>query len=156
MKKNLIGGCGIYCGACDHYLAHTLEGAHLIQTDTPMGEKLSTHPCGGCKHTDSEQICIYCRDCEIRLCTIEKQIDSCAQCGTFPCGKIKEFDGSFLLHKDEAYKAVQKFNQLGARGWLEKQQKRWSCKQCGHPHSYYEKECSHCGVQADGLFPDRR
>lgn len=29
-NKMLIGACGIFCRACDHYFANTEEGAHLL------------------------------------------------------------------------------------------------------------------------------
>jgi len=56
-KKNLIACCGLYCGNCS---------------------KLKKNSCKGCIENAKASWC------KIRLCCIEKNILSCAECEDFP------------------------------------------------------------------------
>lgn len=156
MKKELIGGCGIYCGACDHYVSNQPYGKHLLEQGTELSEKLLQHPCGGCKNETLEHICVYCRDCVIRLCTIEKGVDLCIQCEAFPCKEIYKFKGNFLEHKKTAYRVLMKSKGVPMDEWLKLRRARWTCPECGSLYSFYETKCHTCGNQLRGLEPDRR
>lgn len=38
-NKMLIGACGIFCRACDHYFSNTEEGAHLLYISIALAVK---------------------------------------------------------------------------------------------------------------------
>jgi hypothetical protein len=65
---NLIAYCGLYCGACRKYLVDK---------------------CPGCRENEKAAWC------KIRLCCIEKEIKSCADCDEFrnvmDCKKYNNF-----------------------------------------------------------------
>jgi hypothetical protein len=64
--KHLIAYCGLYCGACKKYLA----------------EK-----CFGCKRNTAATWC------KVRVCGIERNYHSCAECTTFvESAKCKKFN----------------------------------------------------------------
>lgn len=156
MNAALIGGCGIYCGACDHYLAHQADGKHLLNRDGVTSHKLLEHPCEGCKSEDIDRICVYCRNCIIRLCTIEKKTITCAQCKQFPCEKILDFKSNVMEHKKEAYRELETAPCVSVADWYNHLSNRWACKECKKPHAYYETICANCGKDLACLHPDNR
>ena len=61
MDEKLLGKCGFYCGACSTYLAGN---------------------CKGCMQEYTKG------DCFSRDCVMEKGLDFCGQCSSFPCDDI--------------------------------------------------------------------
>ncbi len=59
----------------------------------PNSENLSTKDihCGGCL---SDDLFMHCRQCEIRDCTKDKNIEGCHLCDDFPCSFIENFSMS--------------------------------------------------------------
>lgn len=153
MNEQLVGACGIYCGACDHYLAGRENGKYLLKRDTDIGRRVADNPCGGCKNI--EKLCQWCKECEIRNCASEKSLSHCGMCDQFPCDYFEEFKNG-LLHKQVGYKNIQELTRVGVAEWLEKQEIRWSCPNCGSSFSFYEIQCSSCEKKIDGLYPDER
>lgn len=90
INETLIGACGIFCRACDHYFANTEEGAHPVQK-SEIRKRVSAHPCMGCKAEDDNKICVYCIGCEVRLCSLEKNVRLCTECSRYPCDRLKKF-----------------------------------------------------------------
>ena len=39
-ERELLGVCGLYCGACDHYPAFLPEGRHLLEAARRQGREL--------------------------------------------------------------------------------------------------------------------
>ena len=72
LKKDLLGRCGFYCGACPTYLAGT---------------------CLGCKAGQREG------DCFTRDCTDKKGVPFCGACDAFPCETILTKDRCTVLDK---------------------------------------------------------
>lgn len=88
MKANLIkkyptiGYCGIDCGLCPRYY-----------TDG----KSRCPGCGGKDFFEKHPSCSI-----ITCCGKNKRLETCADCGDFPCGKMKNWDSadSFVSHKN--------------------------------------------------------
>lgn len=155
MQINLVGACGLYCGACDHYLSNTASGKHLLERKTAIGIKVSQNPCGGCKVDCLDKLCKWCRECSIRKCVIGKNLNHCRECKQFPCEEIEAFNG-IHMHKREGYQNLARLSELGISEWLKEQEVRWSCRNCGSSYSFYELECFCCKSKVEGLYPDKR
>lgn len=153
-NKMLIGACGIFCRACDHYFANTEEGAHLLYKSN-IKRRVEVHPCMGCKAEDETKICIYCAGCEVRLCSIEQKVGLCTECVRYPCDKLKRFHTG-LAHHREAEKALEESKGSTLEQWYALSEKRWTCPSCGHQYSYYEQRCVQCNALLNGLEPDLR
>lgn len=154
MDKSLIGACGIYCRACDHYFANTEDGKHLMNNEK-IAQRVKTHPCKGCKAENKKEICVYCVNCDVRLCSIEKNVELCTQCSSYPCEKLDRFTTGLEHHK-EAAKSLCEHKNATTEKWHEFLEKRWSCPQCGKKYSYYETRCNSCNKEIEGLSPDVR
>jgi hypothetical protein len=74
-------------------------------------------------------MCVSCRDgsgnpgCAIRICAKEKNVEMCALCGDYPCGKISDF-----IKASVGYSVLAQDNALlrdeGWDAWSELQTKR--------------------------------
>lgn len=140
-KKDLLGACGLYCGACNHYLYstnnHTQNGSEdLTEEDDFI--------CNGCW---SHNIYMHsgCYDCTIRLCCQEKQIDYCGICDEFPCEMIKKMQSDDIPHHKSIIQNSKDIKALDIEAWLEQQKVKWSCSKCGKGHSWFAITCEFCG-----------
>lgn len=87
--------CGLDCRECDAYKA-TRAGdqewkERLLRdwADRRAEHALEDIECDGCK---SARISGYCRElCSVRPCAMEKRVGTCAECGDYPCRKLKEY-----------------------------------------------------------------
>ena len=139
--------CGIYCGACS-ILRHGETGARDSFIDCcpklPEG-KLS---CCGCKLGN-----LYpaCKGCPIRSCAITRGIGHCADCADYPCDSYKKWQSAKLLlpHLSEAPASLHTIKNDGTTSWLESQEKRWACTNCGAPFSWYAITCERCGQNVE-------
>lgn len=154
MNETLIGACGIFCRACDHYFANTKEGAHLAHK-SKIRKRVLAHPCMGCRAENENEICVYCVSCEVRLCSLEQNVRLCTECSQYPCDRLKKFHTG-LAHKREAVQALEENKGCTLKQWYALAEKRWTCPFCGHKYSYYEKSCVQCSASLNGLEPDLR
>ena len=142
-KVNPDSYCGIYCAACSihmHGATGRADGFVACLGGVPKGEIA----CDGCK---SEVLYAGCRICPFRDCSVKKGIAHCVECADYPCKKYKQWKSAarFLPHVGEAALSLEGIKRDGVDGWLEAQQKRWSCPDCGEPFSWYAAECGKCG-----------
>jgi len=149
MNNDLIGACGLYCGACDNYRAFRPDGEHLLQTDkfrVPNPETLSCDGCHSGKLTD------HCSACKMRHCAKNRGIVHCGICTDYPCENILKFkeDGerwAGATHRTFIFDNIGLMQTIGTEKWKEIQLRRWQCE-CGQPYTFYETTCHVCGKKA--------
>ena len=146
MKKDLIGFCGLYCGACDNYLAFKKDNEHLLENEKFKTIELQELSCNGCH---SEKLTEHCGKCLLRKCAIDKGIDSCGYCPKYPCDELKKFknDGhkwQGAKHRKDTLVNINYLLENDLENWIIRQENRWKCE-CGLSYSYYEKNCNNCG-----------
>ena len=128
----LHGYCGVYCGACPILLV------------TKAGKLDETQQCYGCK---SDKPTGFCSTCAIKACAQQKGYEFCNQCSELKiCGLMSKFIS------DQQYpyggcvlKNMERIRDISLPTWLEMQEERWRCKNCGASHSWYDETCSRCG-----------
>jgi hypothetical protein len=97
----IIAYCGLKCDSCPLYLA-TLEQdkSQQLTMRESIVELFAKHyglnirpedvaDCDGCL-TNTERLFSGCSDCGIRKCARAKNIESCAYCDDYACGKLRE------------------------------------------------------------------
>ena len=100
--NNMIAYCGLNCDSCPIHLA-TLEEDKSSQKKMRVsiarlcseqyGINLKPEDitdCDGCR-ADTGRMFSGCRNCEIRKCASQKNLESCAYCPEYACDKLKEF-----------------------------------------------------------------
>ncbi len=91
--------CGLLCRSCDIYLA-TREKVRSRQRQmrVEIARQIEKHygwackpedvgDCDGCKAEGGR---LFCTDCQIRKCAMEKGIENCASCDDYPCDAIEK------------------------------------------------------------------
>ncbi len=86
--------CGSNCSKCPTYIA-------TIENDDSKREKVARSwskllgmqlmkediNCPGC-HSDSGVLFAFCRNCTVRECGLDKNLDNCAECDSYSCEKL--------------------------------------------------------------------
>ncbi len=148
----LLGACGLYCGAYNHYRAYFPEGKHLIEKAIIEGRNIEGYTCQGCR---SNRLYIHpgCRECQIRNCVEAQGIFHCGQCRKFPCEQVLAFINDGHIHHLNIERLILKLIEFGTDRWIIEQAMRWTCK-CGMLYSWYEETCQDCGASLDSVLSD--
>ena len=139
----LLGVCGLYCGACNHYRSSFPESGHLLEEASREGRELKGYTCSGCR-SNALYIHTGCSECKIRACAEGKNIQHCGLCTELPCVQLKAFQNDGRIHHLDIISNLEELKEKGADLWLIEQEQRWKCK-CGFSFSWYEKSCHNCG-----------
>ncbi len=160
-SRQLVGVCGIYCGACMIYRAYKDQDQALIQNLTNMGLSRENIQCEGCT---SGLVSPSCVKCNFRDCANGKGISSCSNCNEMPCQALRELSTERarkdnLPHLMLCPANLTTLKQEGVEHWLLQQNRRWSCKSCGKKLHWYSDACPNCktkfhnAVQEAGELP---
>ncbi len=156
-NPDLISPCGLYCGVCAIYIAHNDNNIKLKERLVslykggtpgkgilPNSESLSIEDirCRGCL---SDEQFMHCRQCDIRNCTKEKGYTGCHQCNEFPCQHIDNF--AMSVGKKVILRAVPYRREVGTEKWIQDEEARYVCPECGNKVFRGAIKCNQCKVQ---------
>ena len=140
IKKELLAPCGLYCGVCAIMMAHRDNNQKLKERLAPAygvsPEKIS---CRGCL---SDEVFAYCTTCAIKSCTRQKDYEGCHQCNEFPCEHIDNFP--VPVGRKVILRAIPQRREMGTEKWVEAEEKRYRCPNCGEQLFRGAKRCHHC------------
>ncbi len=147
--------CGLYCGVCGILMAtrdnnekfkERLAGVYHLKPEEIF--------CEGCL---SEKPFIFCQSCAIKSCTRERGYQGCHQCSDFPCQAIDSFhpvrnkpapgkaaalsqvvslqvvDSPMPVGKKVILRTIPAWRELGTEKWVDLEEKRYLCPECGYP-----------------------
>ncbi len=94
---SMIAYCGLDCSECPVYMA-TLSGYKYsrkkiaLEWSQIFNSKISADDinCRGCRSKTGIYFS-HCYECSIRLCALNRSIETCADCSEYPCVDLKEF-----------------------------------------------------------------
>ena len=161
MKANpeLVSPCGLYCGVCAVYIAHRDNNKKLKERlrnvyqgkvggkgKLPNAESLSVEDirCCGCL---SDERFMHCRQCDIRSCTEQRAYTGCHQCDAFPCQHIESFP--MTVGKKVILRAIPYWREVGTEKWIEDEEARYVCPDCGNKVFRGVVRCNKCKVSLD-------
>jgi len=161
MKANpaLVAPCGLYCGVCAIYMADRDNNlkfkerlVDVYKGDVPGkgrlddSENLSVGDikCSGCL---SDDVFIYCKQCEIKNCTREKGYAGCHQCDDFPCRYIDDFP--MTVGKKVILRAIPYWREVGTDKFVEDEEARYVCPECGNRVFRGVVKCNKCKAELD-------
>ena len=149
INKALLAPCGLYCGVCAIYIAHRDDNLkfkeRLVNVYKPLTEAIDDVQCTGCL---SEGIIFgFCQNCPIKSCVKEKEIESCTQCNEWPCKIINRFP--IPVAKKVIMRAIPQWRELGTAEWVEKEEERYHCPNCGNFLFRGAKRCNKCKISVD-------
>jgi hypothetical protein len=152
VNENLVGRCGLYCGSCIIYRAHR----DSIQLRQLVADHENCRPedvrCEGCQtvltsgwNEDQE----WGRHCRIVKCLEDKGLDFCYQCDIYPdCEKFLELgEIASKMEVEDLMENLEKIKAGKVAEWLEEEDMKWRCHECGKPVSRHLQECHWCGAE---------
>ncbi len=149
VKKELLAPCGLYCGVCSIYIAHRDNNLKFKKALFPIykafAKNIEDISCTGCL---SEGIVFpVCRSCPIKRCCQDKGILGCYQCDDFPCKFIENFP--IAVGKKVILRAIPTWRELGTEKWVDQEEKRYHCPECGNNLFRGAKRCNRCRITID-------
>lgn len=107
MKKKHIAMCGLNCSSCPAFIATGSNDDSLREkTAKEWTERYRTDGrnrpavkpedinCKGC--LSDGPVYLYCHQCKIRKCGLEKGLKNCKECGEHKCDKLTELQSHFF------------------------------------------------------------
>ena len=144
-KQALAAPCGLYCGVCGVYIATRDNNEKFKERLTTVyGVSAEEIHCMGCL---SDNVWLFCQQCDIKACCQKKGYQGCHQCDDFPCSLIEEF--SFPVGKKVMLRAIPTWRELGTERWMEEEEKRYICPHCGGILFRGAKRCRACREAVD-------
>lgn len=159
INRDFVSPCGLYCGVCAIYIAgrdnnrklkerlvNLYRGGAPGKGTLPNSETLSVEDihCRGCL---SDELFMHCRQCEIRDCTKEKGYTGCHECSEFPCRYIEHFP--MTVGKRVILRAIPYWRAVGTEKWIQDEEARYVCPQCGNKVFRGVVRCNQCKTQLD-------
>jgi hypothetical protein len=140
IRKEWLAPCGLYCGVCGILLA-TRDGNEKFKEKLAGVYNLSPEKiaCDGCL---SERPFEFCRVCSIKSCTSGRGYEGCHQCADFPCEAVDTFP--MPVGKRVILRAIPSWRELGTEAWVEAEEKRYRCPECGSALFRGARRCRQC------------
>ena len=134
MNEDLIAPCGMNCGVCSGYLALKYDLRN-------KGIRMSY--CTGCRPRDKK--CSFLK----KRCTLllNNKVKYCYECDDFPCRELSHLDKRYrMYYRMSMVDNLESIKEGGIRQFLEKQEERWKCTECGEVICCHNGICFNCGV----------
>jgi len=152
VNRNLVGRCGLYCGACIIHRAYKDSERLRLTIAKENNCKPEEIRCEGCQTVltngwdvkDQE----WGKNCKIVRCLQAKGLDFCNECDTYPkCEKFHEIADGCLKHGENLIENLKKIKAGKIEEWLQEEEQKWRCQKCGKPISMHLTECHWCGTK---------
>jgi len=146
IKKELLAPYGLYCGVCSIYIAHKDNNLKFKEKLLPIykafAKSVDDIKCTGC--LSEGDVFPVCLACPIKKCTQKKGINGCYQCDEFPCKFIVNFP--IAVAKKVILRTIPAWRELGTEKWVEEEEKRYHCPECGNQLFRGVKRCNKCNA----------
>jgi hypothetical protein len=126
-SSEVIAPCGMNCGIC-------------------LGNLREKNHCPGCNSNlpKTRKTCINCR---IKNCPEKSNENTaCYDCRKFPCRRLKQPDERYRTKYGlSMIENLLKIKAVGVDNFMEAENHRWICPECGYPVCVHNRKCYHCG-----------
>jgi len=146
-ETDLVGRCGLYCGACSVYRAYKDGGEYLSRLAAFFKRPPEKVRCEGCQVLTSE---CWGNGCKIVQCLRSKDFDFCYECAQFDdksCEKYEELAKRYLEDNVDVRANLERIEYEQVEAWLKESQERFKCPYCKKPLPEGSKKCYHCGKE---------
>jgi hypothetical protein len=136
MDEVLIAPCGMNCGICSGYLA---------RKNDVKSKGIKMPYCAGCRPRD-KQCAFLKKRCEILL---NGRIEYCFECESYPCERLRHIDKRYFLSqfRMSMIENLNYIKEYGMEKFLEKEEAKWKCPECGGVICCHNGICFSCGVE---------
>ncbi len=134
MEEQLIAPCGMNCGLCVSYLA--------MKTDLNK-RGFAKKYCPGCR-LRGKNCTFMAQQCEL---VGKGLVRFCYECDTFPCRRLKDLDKRYRTkYHMSMIENLEFIKEHGTDEFLEKEEAKWSCPECGGTICCHNGLCLKCGL----------
>ena len=131
MRRILIAPCGMNCNICK---------AHYKDKNT----------CPGCRELEKKTPPTRI-NCIVRNCAVLKEnkwMYCSDKCDKYPCKRLKALDKRYRTkYHMSMLENLDHIKQNGIKSFLEKEEKKWTCPQCGGIVTCHGGMCLNCGYE---------
>jgi hypothetical protein len=134
INEELIAPCGMNCALCSGYLAYKNDIKN-------KGVRMSY--CTGCRPRDKQ--CSFIK----KRCSLisSGQACYCYECDRFPCEYLVKLDKRYRTHyRMSMIENLEYIKKNGIGRFLEDQEEKWRCPECGAVLCCHNGICFHCGL----------
>jgi len=145
ISQELVGRCGIYCGACIIYRAerdHEQARIDIANQHHCQIEQVTCQGCGGLTEA------CWCHGCKILACLDEKGYRYCHECSSFhekTCEIHQHLANIYTKMGVDLRENLLRIQEGHVDQWLEEQNQKHRCVVCHHPLSVWDSSCPSCG-----------
>ena len=149
VDANLVGRCGLFCGACGIYRAYRDGGEYRQGVAGHFEIPPEKVRCEGCQALTPE---CWGSGCKIVGCLDAKGLEFCYDCEEFAgqtCEKLEKLSEDSSGEGVDLRANLMRIKAGDVDRWLEESDRRFRCSRCGEPlpTQLYRKECYHCGTK---------
>ena len=136
MEEILIAPCGMNCGICSSYLA--------FKNDI-RSKGIKMPYCAGCRPRN-KQCAFLKKRCEILL---SDSVNYCYECEKYPCEGLQHIDKRYFLSefRMSMIENLEYIKEHGIKKFLEKEDEKWKCPECGRVICCHNGICYNCGQE---------
>ncbi|MFC1921326.1 DUF3795 domain-containing protein [Chloroflexota bacterium] len=134
MEETLIAPCGMNCAICSGYLS--------MKNDV-KSKGLGMPYCAGCRPRDKK--CAFIKKkCDLVL---NAKVQYCYECDDFPCKNLEHLDKRYSeLYRMSMVENLEYIRDNGVDKFLDKEEEKWRCPECGETICCHNGICFSCGV----------
>jgi hypothetical protein len=124
MRRELVAPCGMNCNLCSWVLDPSKPG------------------CVGCRPRGRG--CIHKKGLCGKLA--RQEIDFCYKCESYPCENLLALEARY--NRAHNYSFIENLDYIKGRGmpaFLEREARRYRCRECGRFLTIHNDRCPHCG-----------
>ncbi len=135
MNEELIAPCGMNCGICSGYLANKYD---------VKGQGIRMPYCVGCRPRDKK--CAFVKKrCDLLL---SGKVQYCHECADFPCENLNHLNKRYSsLYRMSMIENLESIRKDGITRFLETEERKWKCPDCGGVISCHNGICFNCGLE---------
>jgi hypothetical protein len=131
----LIAPCGMNCGICSGYLAMKYD---------VKSQGLKMGSCSGCRPR-GKNCGFLIQRCELLG---NNQVQYCYECSDFPCLRLKSIDKRYReRYHMSMIENLTYLKEYGMKKFLEREEEKWRCPDCGGTICCHNGICFSCGVE---------
>lgn len=141
---SLAGRCGLYCGTCGVYRGYKDGGELLVHLAEEWNIPREKFHCEGCGSLT--QNC-WGFGCEIIKCLENKGYQFCYECEAFDeksCERYEKIAERYLKRGENMRESMTRFKNGEVSSWLDEQDKKWRCPNCGKSITIHAEKCYSC------------
>jgi len=144
-ETQLVGRCGLYCGACTIYRAYKDNGEFQRRVAAFFKCSPEKVRCEGCQVLTPE---CWGKSCAIVQCTAAKGFSYCYECPQFDDVRCDKFEGLAKRYMEDNVDVRANLSRIKTgqvKEWLEESRERFKCPYCTKPLPEGSAKCYHCG-----------